>query len=675
MKLFKTASLLVCLLTVWGCSPTGSDSAATATDTNTASSYTTVAGAGVKGPLAGASVTAYLLDTAQVDLKGEAIAIGSTDATAKLDLAITDSMLDRGPFLIEYVGGTELSGEIPAIESLVTVLTSQQLRAGTASYATPLTTLAIEHARQTADKIANNTDPLSSGLAGNNNGTISIEEFIAALDNSATNIKTTLGLGLLDQDIDIFTTSPLLNANTEAQDTIAIRTANEVFAAIVNLLKTELMSDGLAVSGTNLLAALAADFSDGTFDTQSNGDAVAMLNSIDNIAQTFTDDPTQLIVPGTERTVEEINELIYEEAIVTAPEAVDAIAGEALPPAVIAAPVISVYQATPEPSPEPSPEPAPETPVAPLVQITQPGNTSITEGGSIAVSASASDSDGEIAHCRLSSNGTLVRQDASAPYHWGVGSDTNDSMLHNLLAGSYQLDVVCVDNTGLSANDSITIIVTEASVIPEPEPQPLPEPQPEPIAPAVSFSTIAGGLVDGDNLAVELSANDPDGNITYCELSINTILVRRDSSAPYRFGANSGFSDNALTSLAAGSYTLSALCVDDSGLTATATASIDVDNAPTPALSNVHLDWNAPASRTDGSPLLLSDIAAYEIYYYLEGGSEMTINLPATDANGNHVSEYTVMALVAGQYYFSIATIDGNNVVSEFIEPVALLIE
>jgi hypothetical protein len=198
-----------------------------------------------------------------------------------------------------------MQGDLPVIASRTTILTSQQLPAGTAVYATPLSTFAIAHARETADTVANNLDPLIDGLLGDGNGSISPTEFIAALETSTRNIKVTLGLGLLDENIDIFTTSPIVDATTDPEQTLAIRTANEVFAAIVNNLTTEVNNDGLAVSGARILTSLADDFSDGTFDKANDGLAINELSNVNDSGATFTANPLQLIVPGTDKTIAE----------------------------------------------------------------------------------------------------------------------------------------------------------------------------------------------------------------------------------------------------------------------------------------------------------------------------------------------------------------------------------
>ncbi|HCX26782.1 MAG TPA: hypothetical protein DHT34_03510, partial [Cellvibrionales bacterium] len=517
-----------------------------------------VNGAGVKGPLINANVTAYEIDTTQADLKGDIVARGSSDTNANLQLAIPESLSSNGPFLIEYTDGTEINGQIPVIESLSTIITSQQLLAGTAVYATPLSSFAIEHAKQIADSLENNADPLTVGLSGNNNGSISIAEFLAALETTSTHIKATLGLGLLTEDINLFTTSPLINADTDAEDTLAIRTTNEVFAAIVSILKDEIVDDGLTASGITLVAALANDFADGSFDKQNAGNAITALNTIDDIAAVLTQNPALLDVPNSDKSIGQINEILAEETATLAPE----LPAVSLQTPEIALPLASIYS---EENPEPTP----------------PNNT--------------------------------------------------------------------------------------------------------PSTPAVIFSTatLQTAAVEGDSISVELIASDDDNNIAYCDLSINDVFVRRDSSAPYQYGINSGFNDSGLNNLSAGSHTLTAECVDTTDLSASSIASIDIASTPNEGggeavLRDVALNWGTPTTRTDGSPLAINEIDHYEIYYSSTSGginNENTVSVAATNSNNQLVNDYEINALPIGEYYFSIATVDTAGIASEFINPVALTIQ
>ena len=557
MNHLKVCVAIVLTMSLMGCGSSG-DSSDTRGNIDNNETVIAVNGAGVKGPLINANVTAYQIDPSQADLKGDIVARGSSDTNANLQLAIPENLSNNGPFLIQYTDGTEINGQIPVIESLSTIITSQQLLAGIAIYATPLSSFAIEHARQIADSLENTADPLTIGLLGNNNGSISIAEFLAAIETTSTHIKATLGLGLLTEDINLFTTSPLINADTDAEDTLAIRTANETFAAIVSTLKNEITDDGLTASGTSLVTALANDFADGSFDKQNAGNPITTLNTIDNIATVFTRDPALLEVPNSDKNISQINEILAEEAQTLTPE----LAVVSLQAPEIVAPLISLYS-------EDNPKPIP------------PSNT--------------------------------------------------------------------------------------------------------PSTPSVIFSsaTLQTAAIEGDSISVELIASDDDNNIAYCDLSIDDVFIRRDSSAPYQYGLNSGFNDSGLNNLSAGSHTLTAECVDTTELSATNITSIDIASSPNggdgeAVLRDVALNWTTPTTRTDGSPLSSNEIDHYEIYYSstsTNGDDENTISVAAINSSNQLINDYEITALPVGEYYFSIATVDTLGIASEFINPIALTIQ
>ena len=157
------------------------------------------------------------------------------------------------------------------------MLTDEQLSNGTAVYATPLTSFVIAHAYQIADRSNLPSNPIQDGLLGDNNGTVSVQEFLAAVQTSANAMKSTLGLGLLSEQMDIFTTSPLLDGSQSSDESFAIRYTNEVFAALVGEVATAVSSSALPLGGTTVVKALAQDFSDGVFDSMAwvNDDGVA----------------------------------------------------------------------------------------------------------------------------------------------------------------------------------------------------------------------------------------------------------------------------------------------------------------------------------------------------------------------------------------------------------------
>jgi len=493
-------------------------------DNNSDAPSITVNGAGIKGPLANAEVAAYLLDPSQIDLKGQRISLGLTDELARLDLSVPAEYAGQGPFLIEYSGGNELNGETPSISVLTTLLTNEQLNNGTAVYATPLTSFVIAHAYQIADRSNLPSNPIQDGLLGDNNGTVSLQEFLAALQTSANAMKSTLGLGLLSEQMDIFTTSPLLDGSQSSDESFAIRYTNEVFAALVGEVATAVSSSALPLSGVTVVKALAQDFSDGVFDSMAwvNNDGVAspIVTFVDvNIASILETNPEQLTIPGTSTAIADLSQFLMAEASLldlnTPIEPSQTIAPE---------PLLTTVFEVPELPPTVLPaDPVIETPV-----VTEPE--------------------------------------------------------------------------------------PEAPVVIEPEPEVPVVIEPEPEVPVVI---------------------EPEPEVP--------VVIEPEPELPVVIEPE---------------------------------PEVPVVIEPEPTFSNVLLDWVVPTSREDGSVLPISEIASYEIYYYLDDGTTngTSVSVAATNDADALVTSFQLNNLAEGDYFFSIATIDTQGNVSEFVEPIALSI-
>ena len=569
-------ALLGASMLLGGCSQSDSDDSAEST-----SQAINVIGAGIKGPLAGASVAAYKLNTLNADLKGMQVASGSTDGNTNLHLSIPAEIAGEGPFLIEYTGGTELNGSHPAIDKLVTILSSSQLQSNTPVFATPLSTFAIEYAAAIADNVDEaGTDPSNDDLAGDNDGVIDTDEFLAALDVSQRNVRDALGFGMMDNSIDLFTTSPILDANTNVEDTLAVRTANEAFAAIVSEMTDEIVADGLGTSGTEVVAALADDFSDGSFDSQSDSTPLPLLARLDDIDANIQKDPSQLTIPGTNKPVTEMDDVLEQEADTVAPEMSQV---DVAPPTVEPAePSVYVDEETSD-NGGGNTEPANDN--RPVVTLLQPsGNQTLDEGEHFGINVNATDVDDDLSHCRLRKNGQLVRQLNSAPWSWGTLSSQSDAMLNNLLAGEYSFRVTCYDVAG--RQDSVSVTVTVNAVV---------EP-PTPVPPSVTISSADSSLDAGEDMEISAIANDSDGSIAHCQLRLDGQLVYQKSSAPFTW---SGSSHSALANMEAGNYSLNVTCIDNDGLSDSDSHSLTVNTvvvAPDPIPPVV--SFSVPANGT-----------------------------------------------------------------------------
>jgi fibronectin type 3 domain-containing protein len=107
---------------------------------------------------------------------------------------------------------------------------------------------------------------------------------------------------------------------------------------------------------------------------------------------------------------------------------------------------------------------------APGIAITSPTpGATLPAFTDLAVSVDASDPDGSVQSVSLWLNGSLVREDSSAPYEWSVGA--GDSELGNLPDDLYEIEVVAVDNQGESYSVSRILTVGSPGTVPPAAPQ------------------------------------------------------------------------------------------------------------------------------------------------------------------------------------------------------------
>ena len=254
-----------------------------------------LSGGGVKGPLAGAVVTAYAFDPTALGFKGAVIDTGETNSAAQIVGLELPEPTDP-PYILEVTSDADTTdlttGVYPVIQTMRTVITQEMLDSGISIYATPLTTMALGLAVRNADS---NAAPYS----GNSDGTVTELEFLNALDVAASVVTATLGFGL-DSSVDIYTASPVINSDTdtaEEQETTAeYRTAVEAVTALVYELEQQ--SEGTTTD--DVLASMTVDLDDGDFD-----DATTL--------EVIQQDPTRLVIPNTTLTVGQVTEILADE--------------------------------------------------------------------------------------------------------------------------------------------------------------------------------------------------------------------------------------------------------------------------------------------------------------------------------------------------------------------------
>lgn len=95
--------------------------------------------------------------------------------------------------------------------------------------------------------------------------------------------------------------------------------------------------------------------------------------------------------------------------------------------------------------------------------------------------------------------------------------------------------------------------------------------------------------------------------------------------------------------------------------------------APAPSPHSVSLNWTAPATRADGTPLAASQLSGYRIYY-TASGTPANADTMIPISGGSRTS--AAVALPAGgEYAFAITAIDQNGLESSFSDPVSITVQ
>jgi glucose/arabinose dehydrogenase len=179
--------------------------------------------------------------------------------------------------------------------------------------------------------------------------------------------------------------------------------------------------------------------------------------------------------------------------------------------------------------------------VPPNVAITSPTNSaSFTAPANVAITASASDSDGSVTNVAFFDGVTFLGQTNNTPY----------TITASLAAGLHALTAVATDNGGLSTTSTVVNIAVSAANVP----------------PSVAITNPVDNAVFGntDTITVQTSANDSDGSVTNVQLFNGAVLLRSFATGPYAFSGKSISGNFAL-----GTNTLTAIATDNLGASTT----------------------------------------------------------------------------------------------------------
>jgi RHS repeat-associated protein len=222
----------------------------------------------------------------------------------------------------------------------------------------------------------------------------------------------------------------------------------------------------------------------------------------------------------------------------------------------------------------------------PSASITSPASGApFTAPATIALTASAADADGTIAKVDFYQGTTLLGTSTSAPYGFAWT---------NVPGGSYSLTAVATDDRGGTSTSAAVAVTVNAP-------------------PSVSITAPANGALFAApaEVTVTASATDPDGSLAKVEFFQDATLVGTVTTAPYTV---------TLSSLASGSYVLTAVATDAAGASTTSAAiTIRANTAPTVSITSPTsgASFSAPANITLAADAADSDgtLASVAFYY------------------------------------------------------------
>jgi RHS repeat-associated protein len=183
---------------------------------------------------------------------------------------------------------------------------------------------------------------------------------------------------------------------------------------------------------------------------------------------------------------------------------------------------------------------------------------------SITVTANAADSDGTVAKVDFFDGATLVGTASAAPF---------SVTLANVAAGTHTYTARATDNLGATSTSAAITVTVDAP-------------------PVIALTAPANNAIYAAPATVTLTATATDavGTVTRVDFYQGAILIGTATAAPFTFN---------WTSVAAGSYSLTAVATNDAGMATTSPAvAITVDAAPSVAISSPAngASFSAPAN-------------------------------------------------------------------------------
>jgi hypothetical protein len=239
---------------------------------------------------------------------------------------------------------------------------------------------------------------------------------------------------------------------------------------------------------------------------------------------------------------------------------------------------------------------APTTNVRPAVTLTSPVNGgSMAAPATIALAATATDSDGTIAKVEFFAGATKLGEDLAAPFTWSWA---------RVPAGVYTLTAKATDDDGattISAGITFTVTASTTNAAPT----------------VVLTSPLTGSAFTTPViLALTATATDSDGTIAKVEFFQGATKVGEDTAAPFAA---------IWSSMPAGSYVLTAKAIDNGGASSVSNA-VTVTISSTTTTPPPTSTTNIPPVVSITSPLSMSKV---------NPPATVTITASASDADGS----------------------------------------
>jgi hypothetical protein len=187
---------------------------------------------------------------------------------------------------------------------------------------------------------------------------------------------------------------------------------------------------------------------------------------------------------------------------------------------------------------------------SPTVTLTAPvSGSTYTAPASVSITATAADADGTISKVEFYNGTMLLSSDASSPYSYTWAS---------VAAGTYSITAKAYDNLSATTTSAVSTITVNAAA--------------GNISPTVTLTAPVSGTIYTAPASVSITATaaDSDGTISKVEFYNGTTLLSSDASSPYSY---------TWTSVAAGTYSITAKAYDNLSATTTSAVSTITVNA------------------------------------------------------------------------------------------------